>query len=109
MARVSTVILFHNVSRGTTYAEHSCNLPSCLVKFVGKDVLVVGKSDNELNDQFTVPRNHRAIGSKIGVFEADTIVLFVDTDTSSCTYQLDHDLLAGLYLLEYTALGKRKH
>lgn len=51
-----------------------------LIEFVGEDVLVVGESDNKLNNEFAVSSDNSTTSSPVGMLPSDTIVLLVEAD-----------------------------
>jgi hypothetical protein len=60
------------------------NDAACLVEFEGEHVFVVGKRDDELNDEFAAASHNSAPGSPVRVLPVDPVVLFVDADDVWC-------------------------
>lgn len=59
-----------------------------LVEFVVEDVLVVGKGDDELNNQLSSSGHDGTSGPPVGVLPADAVVLLVDADDVGCDLSL---------------------
>lgn len=51
-----------------------------LIELKGKDVLVVGKGDDELNDKFAATCQNCSARAPIGMLPVDAVVLFVNAD-----------------------------
>jgi hypothetical protein len=68
-----------------------------------KNILVICKSDDELNDKFTVTYNDSAAGPPVGMFPANTVVLLVDTHNVGMdfclTFRVKND---AVQILNYT-------
>ena len=47
-------------------------------------ILVVCKSDDELDHKLTTPTDHRATSSPIGMLPIDAVVLLMNTDDVGC-------------------------
>lgn len=65
----------HNAGRSCLYHD-----PTGLVKFVCKDVFIVGKRDDELDDELTVAGYNSSACAPVGMFPPDPIILLVEAD-----------------------------
>jgi hypothetical protein len=77
-----------------------------LVELVVKDVLIVGKCDDELDDQFATTSYHGAACAPVGVFPVDAVVLLVKTDDVLCVLGsaigIDENTIKILAVVSYT-------
>jgi hypothetical protein len=77
-----------------------------LVKLKVEDVFVVGKGDDELDNQFSAASNDSSTGSPVGMLPIDAIILLMKTD--DILSDLGLTLVINKYtikVLEHVSLG----
>jgi hypothetical protein len=50
------------------------------IKLISEDIFVIGQSENELDDEFTVTSDDRAVGTPVCVLPSNAVVLLMKTD-----------------------------
>lgn len=84
-ARLSRINIDHTNDTSCPCLNHNT---TCLIKLVGKDVLVIGESDDELHYQLSKSSHDSSFGTVIRVFPADPTILFMQTDYISAQTRL---------------------